>query len=245
AFQDAMPVAMSTAGLVALGVGVGRRMGAPLGRLAIISAVTIGLGGAAKVSWKLLAAGAEVDVAWLDDLLFPLLAVGFVGMARLVILTRRGEQVSRGTSVRTGILVAVTAGLIAAAVLVDGAAGLRLARTIAIVASLTMSWQLLAVGTGVGDRLSVAFIVGNVIATLSLAGLARVEVQTLGLQWIEQSVNTASQFVFLLAALRLASPGTAWKARNAGGELATAIVFKERRSAWRNVRGDVTTGEQP
>lgn len=201
ALEDAVPVALSTAGFLVLAGAVRERAGAAAGRAAVAAALLIGAGGAAKVSWKLVAAFAGRDVVWLDDLLFPLLAVGFAGMVASLAAARRAEA---GTA-PAPVAMAVVAAVVALAVAADPDVGLPVARWLAVVGSLTASWLLVAVATGAGDRVAVGLVAANVVATLVLAGLARVEPQTLGLQWVEQSVNTASQAAFLVAAVRIAA----------------------------------------
>lgn len=226
ALEDAVPVTLSAAGLVAIGRGIGQRLDATAGRLAVGAAVVIGLGGAAKVGWKVLAAGFERDVTWLDDLLFPMLAVGFVAMAWLVHLARRGDDRARSMGGAVAMAAAATALVIGLLVAVDVDLGLRVARWTAIVASLTTSWRLISIARHADDRRSAGFLAVNVLVTLVLAGLARIEAQTLVLQWIEQSINTVSQALFLLAALRIAAPSTPWRLPDADAtrEPATEVV---------------------
>lgn len=206
ALEDAVPVVLSTAGFLVLAHGIGSRVGASMGRVAASAGIVIGLGGVAKVAWKLVAAFGGVDVAWLDDLLFPLLAVGFAGFATALAIARRGRSDPRQvTTAFTAVAL-----LVAAALLFDTPVGIRVARAVAIVGSLATSVLLVRIAAHAQRRLAAALLVANVSATLALAGMARIEEQTLALQWVEQGINTASQLAFLVAAVRLASAQVPW-----------------------------------
>lgn len=215
AIEDAVPVALSTAGFVMLARGVRTRHGGRLPMLALASAVSIGLGGSAKVIWKILAAGFERDVTWLDELLFPLLAIGFVGFVTLLVRLRRAPErippVSSGISTSTARNMAAVSALLTAGLATIGLdTTARLAMVLAITASLWISVHLIALARRSQDGPAAAMIAVNLAATLVLAGLAAVETQSLSLQWIEQSVNTLSQGLFLGAAIRLARPSVRW-----------------------------------
>lgn len=210
ALEDAVPVLLSTAGMIVLARAVGRRMDARLGGIAFAGALLIGCGGLAKVTWKVAAAGFERDLTGVDDLLFPFLAVGFVLLTTSVVATRRGLEPSRQRAnmlLMAGFSVAV---MVMSFSFVSADLGRMVAMVVAIVGSLTLSWQLIAIARSNGDGRALTFLVVNVVATLGLAGMARIEVQTLGLQWIEQSINTVSQGLFLVAAVRLAKDATTW-----------------------------------
>ncbi len=206
ALEDAVPVALSTAGFVLLARGVRDRVGEATGRAALVAAVLIASGGVAKVSWKLIAAFAGEDVTWLDDLLFPLLALGFSGFVVALLAARR----DRAASGAVWIAIAIAGAVVAAAVATLGEAGLRVALAVAVVGSLTASGLLIRIALAAGEGRSAAFLAVNVTATLVLAGLARIEDQTLALQWVEQTTNTVSQALFLAAAARLARGTTSW-----------------------------------
>jgi hypothetical protein len=197
ALEDFVPVLLSLAGLLLVArwcAAAGR------GRLALAGALLVGAGGLSKATWKLLVAGWRVDVGWLDELLFPLLAVGFVLLAGAVLQARR-----RHGSPLPGVLAALVALAATALAFTGGWEPARLLLLVtAVVASTVLSVLLVRIALAGGDGAAAALFALNLTVTYVLAGLARVPDQTVALQWVEQGLNTVSQGAFAVAAWRLA-----------------------------------------
>lgn len=213
ALQDAVPVVLSTAAYLVVARAVGSHLGRWHRIVGTIAVVLIGAGGACKVLWKLFASGAlgePRDYPTLENMLFPLLAAGFVGLYPVVRDARRGPN---DDPVYTGEVAMLSAGpvLLLLLSLTTTDLVLRLTLVIAVLGSLAVSWQLWQVARQNADTVAAALIATNVAATFVLSGLARIEAQTLGLQWVEQSINTVSQGLLLAAALRLAREAIGWR----------------------------------
>jgi hypothetical protein len=173
ALEDFVPTLMALAGFWLLAGSRGTSGGLLwLGRA---GAVLIGLGGVAKSVWKLLVAGWQIDLPWLEGLLFPLMSVGAV-----LLLT---------TLLRIyWVLLALP--LAAWQPFIVATAGVTLVSVTGIV--LAVRRQLWAAA-----MLFMLGIVG-VMALVPFRGHPKHE--TVLFQWIEQSTNTAAQLCFLLAA---------------------------------------------
>ena len=92
ALEDFVPTGLALVGFWIL-AGVTARVVPRVGPVARVSAVLIGLGGLAKSTWKLLLAGFSIDLPWLEAALFPLMAVGAVGLVWGLASALRGRSV--------------------------------------------------------------------------------------------------------------------------------------------------------
>lgn len=202
AVEDALPVLLAFAGLVVLS-RVFRKGDRGAGLPALVGAGLVGAAGLGKVSWKVNAALTGTDLAWLDDLLFWWLALGFALLATVAVSALRGRPLRLARSLASGVVVAAAA--VFALVLTDAAGETADAVLLGllVVATTVFGVTLVRLALRTGDR-PAAWLFGiNLAVTFVLAGLARIEDQTLALQWTEQLVNTASQAAFLVAAWRL------------------------------------------
>ncbi len=207
ALQDFMPVMLSSAGLFFLAEMIVRTNRAT-GRVALLGAWLIMLGGGLKAAWKLNMALSGNDVAWMSNALFVLLAPGFTLMACAL---WAAQARMRGCSLSFN-MPAMALGI--------SAVCLAVAAVLAIVAPTGSAWKfvLLGVTTAANFALSAlcivqAFRMGkrevavlfimNVVAIIILQGLARIPEQTIPLQWTEQIINTLSSAAFAYAAWKL------------------------------------------
>jgi hypothetical protein len=190
ALYDYVPVLLSGLGSILLVRYAAARMPglAPIGWAGVVLTVA---GGLCKASWKLVVAATGTNLERLEQLLFPLLAVGFTLLAFVlmsVLLERRAPRWP----------FALILGL--------GAVGALLARTMAPLLGVTslMSLSIVFMAMIVAWRakvlLAVVLFAINVVGVLALVPLGsdRIE-QTEPLQWIEQSINTAAQGAYALA----------------------------------------------
>ena len=190
ALFDVIPVALSVVGCWLLARLSGRVL-PQVSRIALLGVVLIGIGGGTKALWKIILTTLDTDIAWLEQLLFPFLAAGFitllwalwsaiVGRALVwwpfllvVLLGFAGTIASRTTTP----LLAVAAGgaLMTSGVAIRWAVRERLVLPVVLYA------------VGMGFSIVLAYLAGPKIE------------QTLTAQWIEEIVNVVGQGCFLLA----------------------------------------------
>ncbi len=212
ALFDYFPVLIGGAALLLLarGIGARHRQWAPAAWLA---ALLVMLGGLCKASWKLLIAVAELPLDWLENLLFILLAPGFLIM--LICLRqaarawRKGVRPDDAQAARLPLLIGLPLILGGALTLAVVSADSRLwffwllgVTTILNIAMLIEAGRLSHwAGLGVGVIIGLLL---NFLATLALSGLARLPAGE-ATAWIQQSVNLLAQSALLYACWRLAA----------------------------------------
>lgn len=204
ALYDFLPVAFTAVGLYWVERMVAF-ISSGLGRTAALGALLVVAGGLAKAVWKLVMSlsGGTLDIRWLDNSLFTLMAPGFLLLAASVWGVTR---VVRGLSpepVRLLGPLSVTLVLGAAVVMrvlrPESPAWSRILLTAMVVAALAMN--VMFVIFAIRERLApaAALMIVNLMGTLALNALARLPEQTIPLQWVEQTLNTASWLAFALA----------------------------------------------
>ena len=178
------------------------------GRFVAVGALLIVAGGVTKPVFKLLLAfsAIEVDLLWLDDALFWLLAPGF--LIASAGLWRAGRlDLDRPTgSARWGVVAATAVVSVATGVATAGSSAwffvlltaATLGNVLAIVA--LVSWS-----RARHDRMAASLFAGNLVLVFGLAGAAAVLEQTFAAQLGEQLVSTAAQAMFMWASIRLAA----------------------------------------
>jgi hypothetical protein len=174
ALEDFVPVAFTVAGALLLA-----RVDGVDTRLARTAALLLGLGGVAKAGWKTIIATTHVDLWMVPLALFPFLSAGFLVLIKAI-------------EPRTPV--PVIAGLWAACLGTSFAVGDTLPMLILTIAASTAA----AVILSRRHKLFIVWIAGQYL----LGPLSSGE-QTIARQWVEQSINTVSQGIFLLAAWRL------------------------------------------
>lgn len=202
AIEDAVPVLLAVAGLVGLRSVFVRRAGSQAAQTTLVGAVLVGLAGVGKVSWKVNAALTGRDAAWLDDLLFWWLALGFAMLAWTAVAALRDRRITAGRAGSGAAVLAATTAL-GIVVLGDGDVLGPLLLAVLVGATTIFGVAMIRLARDTGDGLAAVLFGLNLVVTFALAGLARVEPQTNALQWTEQLLNTASQAAFLVAVVRL------------------------------------------
>ncbi len=177
ALYDYVPVALTAGAAWLLGERLGRRQGCRLAASALL------VGGTMKASWKLLLATQHRDHGLLFHGLFPWLALGFALLIRAL---------DARIGARWAVIVAVAE--VAAAVLRDDA--VLLAAT--AVGTLLTAGLLARRAPGPSRTLAILW----AVASSALSPLAA-HVQTTGLAWVEQTLNSAAQGLLLLAVVLL------------------------------------------
>lgn len=176
-----------------------------MGRTVALGAVLVVTGGTAKATWKLIMAvsGGTLDIRWLDNSLFVFMAPGFLLLASGVWgMTRIVRRLSATPARVLGPLsvIATLSGSVALALLIpDSPAWSRLLLGMMVLAALTLN--VLFVVFAVREKLVLAtlLLAANLAGTLVLNSLARLPDQTIPLQWVEQSINSASWLAFAVA----------------------------------------------
>ncbi|MFI6043820.1 hypothetical protein ACIA8C_19480 [Nocardia sp. NPDC051321] len=193
AAEDFVPVLLITAGVVLL-----RRLArAPATTLLTVAAALICAGGLAKSTWKLIVAAGGADLTWLEALLFPCQTAGF-GVLSLALAAHRGG--TRPPRWLSALVPGLAAACGAGAMLAGGMRPLVLSTAVfATVAAV----YLIVLARDRGDTVAAGLFGIQLLGMFGLSQLSGVPEQTVALQWIEQSINTAAQAAFLLAAWRV------------------------------------------
>lgn len=180
AVEDFAPTLLAFAGFLLLAPSA-------LGR---IGAVLMGAGGASKSSWKLLHAAWSIDVDWLDDLLFPLLAAGGLLLAMSLhksLQWWRWPLLLIGAGVAT---LAVQARSVQPAFIFATAIVIWISVLGAI-----RAWKH-------GNALAAGLFPVSVLAVIVLVPLrGHAASDALAFQWVQQGMNTMAQGIFFVAAL--------------------------------------------
>ncbi|MFD3682878.1 hypothetical protein [Streptomyces sp. NPDC058613] len=201
AVEDFVPVVLTGAGAALLTLPL-RRCGPGTGRAAAAGAVLVFLGGMSKATWKLVVALDGPDITVMNKALFPLLSAGFLLLAYALLALNPDNDASADGRRRPPLW--AWAALWAAV----GAAGLVLGSTapslvLTIVAVTLCGVHLILLARSLGDFPAAAAGGLWLAGMYALGPLAARPDQSVALQWVEQSANTATQAAFLFAAWRL------------------------------------------
>jgi hypothetical protein len=207
AAEDFLPVILSAVGFVVLA-----RLSAGIdgwaGRLVWWGGWLIVLGGLTKPIYKslLAASGGAVDVLVLDDVLFWMLAPGFVLAAaglRAAARLDSGRPVARLTWAPS-LAIATVLGALVLGWTTDGEVWFLLLLGVSTVGNLWAVAVLVGWSLARGEQTAAAMFVLNVTIVFGLAWAAASLPQTIPVQWVEQLASTAAQGLFLYGAVRLA-----------------------------------------
>jgi hypothetical protein len=217
ALQDYLPVLLSSVGLFFLSRMVAR-IDQDSGRLATLGWILITLGGLNKATWKLImaATSSQTNLVWLDDSLFVLLGTGFLFMGFAIWYAQRRMQEKQLPFFKNVYIVPVTI----AAVFVGLAVFMSLSQPttripfymllgLTTVGNFVTGGLLIRQGLQQGSRLAALLFGFNLLAILMLTGMARIDPQTIPLEWAAQITNTISNAAFAFAAYKLAQLTTA------------------------------------
>ncbi len=202
ALQDFVPVLISAIGwYFVVRVTDGANEGA--GRLALVGAVLVVLGGLSRAIWKLIFALDGPDISILHAGLYPLLTAGFLALAAALWAASRPRAPGRLAWLGP-LLVVVALGVVS--FLLDTGSG-RLVPVlwlgVATVGLFVVSSLLALRAWNLGRRGVAALFLIGIVVTIMLNGLARVAEQDEAVQWAEQGLNTLNQLLFTIAAWRL------------------------------------------
>ncbi len=213
ALEDFVPVALTAFG----GWQLARWMGRLDPRLQVSGRVATGflaLGGFGKALWKLIRSFDGPDIKPFSGALFPLLATGFAILAWSMFQHDKGDR-ELGMMDTTGRHPIVIPSIIAGCALVlafvlSAATNWSRAYVIPLLAMTTLgSLTVVILGSRAGKRrgrwaIAAGFIL-NFVGVLALTRLARLDRQTIALQWIEQAINSTATGLFAWSSLQLAN----------------------------------------
>ena len=228
ALVDFIPVIFSAVGVFLIARMVAM-LDAVSGRVAYLAAGLITLGGLTKAVWKLVIAASGTDLAGLDDLLFVFLGPGFTLLSWALWnaqLRLGGKAIPKGIWLRPlGVIGLFGIGAVAAKIFTPQARyWVYILLTLTTFANLAVGILLIRQARQQQLTVAAGLFLFNLIAIFSLSGMARVPEQSIGLQWIEESINVLGQGAFAFAAWRL-SRETAVSRQFAAAPMETKEVF--------------------
>jgi hypothetical protein len=208
ALTDFLPVIFTAIGLIYIARMVSH-ISKLHGQAAYIGAVLTVAGGFFKAVWKLLIAssGGAIDINWMEDGLFIWMAPGYTLLLWSVWQTVR--SVSNKKTMNAWI-----APLLFIAVMFAGSFYLytsnpsspvweRVLLSVMVLATVVTGILLIVFGFRQKMPLTGWLFIINLIGIFILNGLARIDTQTIALQWIEEAINAIAWLCFLIASQKV------------------------------------------
>ena len=208
ALVDYLPVFFTALGLIAITRMVSH-VDPSQGRIALIGTFLTVAGGFFKATWKLFMASSNgaVDIRWMEDGLFVFMAPGYTLLAWSVWQTVRAVRGKRTFHPWyppfTAILLIFSLSIYLFFTQPDSPAWERVLLTVMVLATIVTG--VLLIIFGFRQRLPAAgwlFII-NLVGIFILNGLARIDNQTIALQWVEEGINAFSWLAFAIAASQI------------------------------------------
>lgn len=208
ALVDYLPVVFTALGLIAITRMVSH-VNILQGRIALIGTLLTVAGGFFKATWKLLMAssGSLVDIQWMEDGLFVFMAPGYTFLAWSVWQTVRavqGKKTFHTWRAPLGVILLMFAlSMYLFVTLPQSPAWERILLSVMVLTTIVTGIFLIIFGFR--QRLPAAgwLFILNLAGVFVLNGLARIDDQTLALQWIEEGINAISWLAFAIAANRI------------------------------------------
>ena len=174
------------------------------GKIAIIGAILVVMGGLLKAIWKTIMAstGGATNIVWMDDGLFAWMAPGYVILAWSVwqaVRSVRGQKTYHPWF--APVIIAILTLAFAYKLFAAQSDRWNLILLIVMVLATVITSVLLII-FAFRQKLPLAgalFII-NIVCVFILSGLARIPEQTIALQWTEESINSISWLCFAIAA---------------------------------------------
>ena len=204
ALVDFLPVFFTAVGLVAISRMVAH-VNVTQGRVAFYGTLFTIAGGFFKAIWKLFMASSNgtVDIRWMEEGLFVFMAPGYTLLAWSVWQTVRTVQGKKAFHAWIPPLVLIgivfTASVTLFAMNPTSPAWERVLLSVMVLATIITGIFLLTFAFR--QRLSTAgwLFILNLIGIILLNSLARLDDQTIALQWIEEGINTIAWLAFAVA----------------------------------------------
>ena len=208
ALVDFLPVGFTAIGLYFIYRMVAH-INAMQGNVAALGAILTVAGGFFKALWKTFMAstGGTLDINWMEDGLFVFMAPGYTLLAWSVWQTVRSVQGKKTFNVWLAPVIII-------AVMFAGSFYLYTSNPtspawervlLGVMVLATVITGILLIVFGFRQKMPLAgwlFII-NLVGIFLLNGLARIDEQTIALQWIEESINAVSWLCFAIAARKV------------------------------------------
>ena len=207
ALFDYLPVLLSVFGLYLLALALARTL--PASRLpAMVGVCLIAAGGLSKASWKLWWVLSQEDLVVLANMLFILMAPGFLLLAVHCYSAQRiWHQRGAPSTARSNTIAATAIVLLAVAVSLaakeDGKSWFFILLAVASLANIAISSILIRLSWRCDQRATAALFALSISLIVSLGGLSRFSAGSAPLQWLAECLNTAAHGSFALAMWRL------------------------------------------
>lgn len=209
ALEDFVPVIFSSLGIWFISQMV-LQIDDALGRMAQTGWLLITIGGSLKAVWKLLMAlsDTQINIVFFDKSLFVWMGVGFVLMSYAVSYALRVVD-DRNPRKRVWLWPRITIVVFFAGGFATGFPDLSVSTWrflflgMLTIANVVLAVLLIRRARRLGMPLVALLFVVNIVVVFVLSGLARIPVQSIPLQWVEQILNTIGQGAFLYAAWQL------------------------------------------
>ena len=203
ALYDYIPIILSATGLWYCAKCI-THFSPEFGKLAKIALFFVVAGGFCKATWKLLIAGADINLMFLNNALFILMAPGFAFLAYSIWATRRLEAQNpvKATAWRCPASATLLFAIIAmtlALLFPDKKFWFFSLLLMMTVANLIFTWHAIRLSLTLNSKLAAALFALNIIGVFAMSGLARVGDSSEAFQWIAQFSNTATQGSLALA----------------------------------------------
>lgn len=219
ALQDYLPVLFSSIGLFFLAKMVSR-VDKTSGYLAYLGWFMITAGGFNKATWKLWMAlsNSQTDIRWLDDSLFLLMAPGFTAMAFAIFYMQRRQAGKAPILGHSFILPGIVNGILVGAAIAmaimkpESRTWFFILLGLTTFSNVALAVMVIRNGYRQGSMLIALLFAFNIFMVFMLTGMARMDDQSIALQWVQQLSNTFSNLAFAVAAYllyqRMARPAT-------------------------------------
>lgn len=205
ALFDFLPVALSILGLFWLARCMSEVL--PDNRRILLAGVAlVGAGGLSKASWKLIWVTTQTDVVLLNNLLFILMAPGFIILASHCHSARRCWLGGQRRNHETAVGVILSALLLGAAAMIargDGNAWFFTLLAGASISNILISSWMINLSWRKRQRATAGLFLLSITLILSLSGLSRISAGSAPLQWLAEILNTFAHGSFALAMWRL------------------------------------------
>jgi hypothetical protein len=202
AIEDYIPVILSSAGLLLLAQMI-NRLDKNAGKMAYLGFVLITLGGVFKATWKFTIALTGKDIVWMDNGLFVFLGPGFALMAWALWSAQRvlaKEPVPKNVWLRPlAVIILFGVGAVSSYFVQGGRTWVFIMLGLTTFSNLAVGILLIRQARQNGLNLVAGLFLFNLVAIFTLSGMARIDPQTIPLQWTEQIINTFSQGSFFYA----------------------------------------------
>jgi hypothetical protein len=208
ALVDFLPVIFTAIGLIYIARMVSH-INAAHGQAAFVGAILTVAGGFFKAVWKLLMAssGGTIDINWMEDGLFVWMAPGYVLLLWSVWQTVRGvnnkKMFNAWIAPLMFIIIMFAGSFYLHTSKPDSPAWERVLLGVMVLATVLTGLLLIVFGFRQKMPLAGWLFIINLAGIFLLNGLARMDEQTIALQWIEESINAIAWLCFAVAAKKV------------------------------------------